>query len=581
MSLDQEEAGVMKRLWVHAVRHKKRFGWGIAMLLLTNVVAQCMPQLMRLIINGLESGENVSYLQELAWAMVGLAVAGAVFRTLSRIAIFFSARDVEMAFRNEFFVHLTNQDAGFYQKHPTGDLMSRATNDLGQLRLLLGPGLLNVVNTTVGYSIAIPLMWMISPQITMVILTVYPPALLLMRYLGRLLYVRNRVQQERMGDLSAFVQENLAGAHVVRSFGLESNREEQFAKLNDANYSAAVRLAWVRSGMFRMVMTLSSITVLLGVFSGARLVVDQELSLGDVVAIIEYMALLTWPTLALGWVLSIWKRGAAAMSRLNEILDYDPDIKSGPIHVENLEPSLEVKDLSFSYESQRVLERVDVALKPGQTLGVVGPIGSGKSTFVKTLMRLLDVAPGTVYVGGKDITNLTLSSLRKQFGYVSQENILFSRSLAENVAFGRPEASVDDVTTALFRASLDHRDPSIPNGLETIVGERGITLSGGQKQRTAIARALLLDPPILILDDSLSSVDSDTEEAILEQIRTLRQDKTTIIVAHRMTAVAHADEIMVLDDGLISERGSHSVLMRNKGLYADMVKRQELEAGLQ
>ena len=235
------------------------------MLLLTNAVAQCMPQLMRMIINGLESGESVDYLQALAWAMVGLAISGAVFRTLSRIAIFFSARDVEMEFRNEFFVHLTNQDAGFYQKHPTGDLMSRATNDLGQLRLLLGPGLLNVVNTTIGYSVAIPLMWMISPQITMVILAVYPPALLLMRYLGKLLYMRNREQQERMGDLSAFVQENLAGAHVVRSFGLESEREKQFAHLNDENYSAAVRLAWVRSGMFRMVMTLSSLTVLLGV----------------------------------------------------------------------------------------------------------------------------------------------------------------------------------------------------------------------------------------------------------------------------------------------------------------------------
>ena len=293
------------------------------------------------------------------------------------------------------------------------------------------------------------------------------------------------------------------------------------------------------------------------------------------------MALLTWPTLALGWVLSIWKRGAAAMSRLNEILDYEPDIKSGPIHAQELEPSLEVKDLNFSYESNKVLAGVDISLKPGQTLGVVGPIGSGKSTFVKSLMRLLDVSPETVYVGGEDITQLTLSSLRQQFGYVSQENILFSRSLAENVAFGRPGASMEEVTTALFRASLDHRDPSIPNGLETIVGERGITLSGGQKQRTAIARALLLDPPILILDDSLSSVDSDTEEAILEQIRSLRKEKTTIIVAHRMTAVAHADEIVVLDDGHVSERGNHSGLMQNNGLYADMVKRQELEAGLQ
>jgi ATP-binding cassette, subfamily B, multidrug efflux pump len=581
MSFEQEEAGVMKRLWIHAGRHKKRFGWGILMLLLTNLVAQCMPQLMRLIIDGLETGENVDYLQQLAWLMVGLALAGAVFRTLSRVAIFFSARDVEMAFRNEFFEHLTSQDAGFYQKHPTGDLMSRATNDLGQLRLLLGPGLLNVVNTTIGYSVAIPLMWMISPKITMVILTVYPPALLLMRYLGKLLYTRNREQQERMGDLSAFVQENLAGAHVVRSFGLETVREEKFSKLNEANYSAAVRLAWVRSGMFRMVMTLSSLTVLLGVFTGASLVVDEELSLGDVVAIIEYMALLTWPTLALGWVLSIWKRGAAAMSRLNEILDYEPDIRSGPLKVARLEPSLRVKDLSFSYDATSVLEQVDVDLKPGQTLGVVGPIGSGKSTFVKSLMRLLDIPPETVFVGGTDITELTLASLRRQFGYVSQENILFSRSLAENVAFGRPEASTEDVTTALLRASLDHRDPSIPNGLETIVGERGITLSGGQKQRTAIARALLLDPPILILDDSLSSVDSDTEEAILEQIRKLRKDKTTIIVAHRMTAVAHADEIVVLDDGAITERGTHKTLMETDGLYAGMVKRQELEAGLQ
>lgn len=581
MSFEQEEAGVMKRLWSHAARHKKRFGWGILMLLLTNVVAQSMPQLMRMIINGLESGENVDYLQQLAWLMVGLAIAGAVFRTLSRIAIFFSARDVEMAFRNEFFEHLTSQDAGFYQKHPTGDLMSRATNDLGQLRLLLGPGLLNVVNTTIGYSVAIPLMWMISPKITMVILTVYPPALLLMRYFGKLLYTHNRVQQERMGDLSAFVQENLAGAHVVRSFGLETAREEQFAELNEANYSAAIRLAWVRSGMFRLVMTLSSLTVLLGVFTGASLVVEEKLSLGDVVAIIEYMALLTWPTLALGWVLSIWKRGAAAMSRLNEILDYAPDIRSGPLKVDKLEPSLRVKDLSFSYDSTSVLERVDVDLRPGQTLGVVGPIGSGKSTFVKSLMRLLDIPPQTVFVGGTDITELTLESLRRQFGYVSQENILFSRSLAENVAFGRPEATTEDVTTALFRASLDHRDPSIPNGLETIVGERGITLSGGQKQRTAIARALLLDPPILILDDSLSSVDSDTEESILEQIRSLRKDKTTIIVAHRMTAVAHADEIVVLDDGVITERGNHTVLMKNDGLYAGMVRRQELEAGLQ
>ena len=269
------------------------------------------------------------------------------------------------------------------------------------------------------------------------------------------------------------------------------------------------------------------------------------------------------------------------MSRLNEILDYNPAIVNGPRAVETLAPSLRVQGLNFSYNGTSVLQNVGVSLKPGHTLGVVGPIGGGKTTFVKTLMRLLDVEPNQVFVGGVDITELTLASLRRQFGYVSQENILFSRSLAENVAFGAPEASRDAVKRALSRAQLNHEDPSLPAGLDTIVGERGITLSGGQKQRTAIARALLLDPPVLILDDSLSSVDSDTEESILNEIRSLRADKTTIIVAHRMTAVSHADEIIVLDAGVVIERGNHGTLMAQNGLYSTMVRRQELEEGLQ
>ena len=571
----------MQRLWGYARQHTGRIGWGILMLLFTNVVTQALPQLMRFAIDGINEGASVDYLRELAMYMVVLAIAGVVFRTMSRVNIFFSARDVEMELRKDFYVHLTQQDASFFQDHPTGDLMSRATNDLGQVRLLVGPGILNVVNTTMGYAVAIPLMWMISSKLTIIILTVYPPALLMMRYLAKLLYVRNRAQQERMGEISSYVQENLAGAHVIRSFGLEAERADGFDGCNRANYLAAVRLALVRSGMFRLVMALAGATILVGLYMGAREVIDQNLSLGDVVAIIEYMALLTWPTFALGWVLSMWQRGSAAMSRLNEIFERQPIIVPGARDLRDLQPAIDVRSLTFEYEGHMVLREIDVVLKPGQTLGVVGPIGSGKSTFVKALMRLIDIDSGSVFLGGKDITELKLDSLRSHFGYVSQENVLFSRSLADNVAFGKPGASRDEVARALKQASLNYDDGTLPSGIETVVGERGITLSGGQKQRTAIARALLIEPPVLVLDDSLSSVDSDTEEAILEAVRRERREKTTIIVAHRMTAVAHADEIVVMEEGRITERGDHASLMAEQGLYAQMVRRQELMEGMQ
>ena len=280
----------MYRLWKYAQRHTGRIGWGILMLLFTNVVTQALPQLMRFAIDGINEGASVDYLRELALYMVVLAIAGAVFRTLSRINIFFSARDVEMDLRKDFYVHLTRQDASFFQDHPTGDLMSRATNDLGQVRLLVGPGILNVVNTTMGYAVAIPLMWMISAKLTIIILTVYPPALLLMRYLARLLYVRNREQQERMGDISTYVQENLAGAHVIRSFGLEQERADGFDSCNRANYMAAIRLALVRSGMFRLVMALSGVTILVALYMGAQEVIDENLSLGDGQAASTYSA---------------------------------------------------------------------------------------------------------------------------------------------------------------------------------------------------------------------------------------------------------------------------------------------------
>lgn len=567
----------MKRLWLRAAGHWRRMLWGCILLLLTNATALTIPQLTRMAIDGLEAPESGLFLQKIALIMVVVALAGACFRTLSRIHLFYAARDVELDLRCDFYEFLTTLEPAFYQRSSTGDLMSRATNDLTQVRLLLGPGFLNIINTSIAYASAIPLMWMISPKLTGIIFSIYPASLFLMRYLGRQLYLRNREQQKAMGDISALVQESLSGGHVIRTFGIEAQRQESFEELNQGYYRAGVRLAWVRSGMFRVVMTVASISTLLSVYFGTLEVLEGRLSVGEVVAMVEYMALLAWPTFALGWVLAVVQRGRAAMERLNEVMEHKSDITSGNTEVEGLEYGLELDKLSVRYDDTDVLTDISARIPNGATVGIVGAIGSGKTTLLKACMRLVKVPEKTIQLGGHDITGLDLAQLRRSFGYVSQETILFSKSLEANVAFGMPHAGSEAVRQALMSASFSPEDPSLPDGLATMVGERGITLSGGQKQRASIARALLIDPPILVLDDALSSVDSDTETHILKSLKQSRQGKTTLIVAHRFSAVSSADLILVLENGKLVEQGSPQSLLQRNGVYARMAQLQALE----
>jgi ATP-binding cassette, subfamily B, multidrug efflux pump len=570
----------LRRLLPYLARHRKGLAVGLVTLLLRTALSVASPWVLRHAIDDLTLGVTREKLWMYSGLIVGIVALEALFLYWMRRVLIGISREIEYELRNDLYRHLTLLPARYYQAHRTGDLMSRATNDLSAVRMVLGPGIMYTASTLATAIGTIVLMVRISPRLLLVSLVPLVFVSVLVRYFGRRIHDRFEAVQAQLSEISAIVQENLSGARVVRAYAQEPHELARFALANEEYLLRNRRLIQMYGSLYPGIQLLMGVSTVLVLWLGGRMVVAGTITIGEFVAFGAYLAMLQWPMIALGWVVNIFERGEASMGRIAEILAAPPEIEDrAPIAVSAIRGDVEFRSLTFSYDGKPVLRDIDLHVPAGSTVAVVGPTGSGKSTLVSLIARLFDAPPGTVRVDGHDVRDLPLSVLRGAVGYVPQETFLFSDTVRENVAFGLPVEGERDarVKWAAEVAQLSKDVADFPRQFETFVGERGITLSGGQKQRTALARALATDAPILILDDALASVDTQTEEEILRALRGVMSTRTTFLVSHRVSTVREADLIVVLKDGRIVERGTHDELIARGGFYADLYRRQLLE----
>lgn len=530
-----------------------------------------------------QSIANVTGVQVLLVCIVSflaMEILHAIFLYAMRQSLIVASRKIEYDLRGDFFGHLQKLHVQFFQYTQTGDLMSRMINDLGNVRDVLGPGIMYTANTIVSFVYVLPMMIHISPQLTLVAFIPLVVLSFAINQLSKLIHIRSQRVQEKLSDISSMAQENFSGIRVIKSYVREVFEIGRFKSLSHDYVKLNMDMVRVRGIMMSSVILTIGLSVASLLWFGGRLVAMNEITLGDFTAFNLYLAMLIWPIIALGWVLSIFQRGSASMKRMNQIFETEPAIKdtAGLLQVTELKGKIEFCNLSFSYRDQRnVLENINLTIRPGTTLGIVGQTGSGKSTLVNLIPRLYEIPKNALFIDGIEIHEIPLATLRSHIGMVPQDNFLFSDSIMENMVFGTGEASMDMAEWAADVAQLKSNIEEFPEKYETIIGERGITLSGGQKQRLAIARAVMRKPRILILDDSLSSVDTRTEDEILTRLRSLMQGRTCLIVSHRIQTVKYADQIITLSNGKIIERGTHDELVALGGAYADMYQRQLLE----
>jgi len=563
-------------------KHRRYYFLGVTALIIVNSAQLVIPKLMGNLTNQIADG--VMTTRELLIFLglfIGLSIVIAGFRYIWRINVMGTARKMEYSLRNMLFGHLQTLSTEFFNRHKTGDLMAHATNDIRAVRMALGPGIVFSIDAFFLTTVIIFMMVRtISPKLTLIALLPLPLMLAIGIGFGRVIHRRFRGVQEAFARLTDCTQENFAGIRVVKGFAQEKDEVERFRAVNELNVERNMHLVRIWGLFHPLIGYLAALSFIIVLGYGSILVLEGSITIGDFIAFNSYLGMLTWPVMAIGWVMNMIQRGKASMDRLNDIFNEPPEFAEDTVSdLAKIEGSIEFNNLTFTYPGTKepVLKNINACIPAGQVVGILGRTGSGKTTLLNLLLRLYEVEPGMIKIDGHNLTEIPLQLLRERIGYVPQDSYLFSTTVGENIDFAATGKGQEKIEEFAKIAQVYDNIIEFPQKFDTVVGERGVTLSGGQKQRIAIARALIKEPSILIMDDSLSAVDTETEEAILQNLATVFPGRTVIIVAHRISTLQSADQILVLEEGQITQRGSHDELVEMEGLYKELYHKQLLE----
>ena len=575
----------LRPLFPYLKKYRNSFIVGTICVFCNNGVWIFFPLVLRRAIDDLRLGVNQQKLLTYSLLLLAVAAIKGIFQFLTRWIMIGISREIEFDLRNDLFRHLESLSYSYYQRTRTGDIMARATNDLNAVRMLLGPAIMYSANTIVFTAGALVFMLSISPKLTLYAFLPLPLVSIVVQYFGKLIHERFEKIQAMFSEISARAQENFSGARVIRAYVQEEPEIAAFETSNREYINRSLKLVRLMGMLWPTLETMLGLAIVLVLWLGGREVLSGHITPGGFVAFNTYMVQLTWPVIALGWVINIFQRGTASMGRINEILVEKSEIEDSPeIKAAGSSPQIkgeiEFRRLNFAYNGVPVLHDINLRIPAGSSLAIVGPTGSGKTTLVSLIPRIYDAAPESVWIDGRPVREYSVESLRHQIGFVPQETFLFSETVRENIAFGEEGATDAQIGSAAEAANIAQDIEEFPEKYRTLVGERGITLSGGQKQRTAIARAIIRNPRILILDDALSSVDTHTEDKILNHLREVMRGRTTIFISHRVSTVRNADQIAVLHAGRIVEQGTHDELLARNGYYSDLYNKQLLEEEL-